>query len=81
MNAKSRRMALESMSKALCQSLMKEGKPVISKWQLNFLLSLYDDPEQAVNHAHTLVDELTPAEPTEMTTKELLKRLNMPQHL
>ncbi|GAB5359569.1 hypothetical protein AAMO2058_000554700 [Amorphochlora amoebiformis] len=72
---------IEALSKKLCERLSRNGKGVVSVYQLHYLFSMFHDPREVVENAHVLTrprkDDTKEIKP--MTSFEFLKRAGMVQ--
>mmetsp|Transcript_20724 Transcript_20724/g.36868 ORF Transcript_20724/g.36868 Transcript_20724/m.36868 type:complete len:952 (-) Transcript_20724:288-3143(-) len=72
---------VEHLSKLLCEKLSRNGKGVVSVWQLHYLFSIFYHPRDAVENAHILTeprpDDSKRIKP--MSSFEFLKRAGLSQ--
>mmetsp|Transcript_22674 Transcript_22674/g.37922 ORF Transcript_22674/g.37922 Transcript_22674/m.37922 type:complete len:959 (+) Transcript_22674:1747-4623(+) len=70
---------IEELSKKLCERLSKNGKGMVSVYQLHYLFSIFYDPQELVENAHILTkpreEESKQMKP--MTSFEWLKRAGL----
>mmetsp|Transcript_21979 Transcript_21979/g.30793 ORF Transcript_21979/g.30793 Transcript_21979/m.30793 type:complete len:336 (-) Transcript_21979:322-1329(-) len=70
---------IEDLSKKLCERLSKNGKGMVSVYQLHYLFSIFYDPQELVDNAHILTkprkEESKLMKP--MTSFDWLKRAGM----
>lgn len=70
---------IERMSKQLCERLSRNGKGIVSVYQLEWLLKIFPHPQRALDNAHILTKPRKKGSgtPPWMTAFQWLKRANM----